>query len=517
MVLSKAHSMAIVQEYCYSSLQLGKSGRRMRQCLAAGTLALSLATVTAHAEEEEIVGSNDRALPAIVHVGAPVPATTVVRVAGAAGYGWFESFADMEGSMNRLEGSIAISVSPLESLTFGLDAEGHYDFYSGGDGGAGTPRLSARYARSLNENFHVGGQFDLSLVGAEAPDFELDAISPLLKGLIAARLAERTWLAAELGFELDMSKNLYASDEYPSTANNLTIGASSSPSIPWGVGVSHRLSGPRTELLSELSGNILVGGNAPGFSESPFRLDLGVRQPLAAGLSLGAVFEVGLSARTDAPQGEDYVPREPRLAGLVTLGWHLQKKEPPPPPPVKQKEAKKEVKPPPPPKPVIETSKATGSIVDEGGRPLTDVEVILTQEGKAPRTTRSLADGRFEFVEIPVKGDVQLEIRTPGYEVVKRTYTEGAERNAEVVMYPALPAGQVRGAVLDLAGNPVVATIEITPGDHEMVVNEDGTFELELAPGRYTVRFRHDDFKNQRRVVVVQDRGVVILNIALSP
>src|SRR5690606_22559345 len=197
---------------------------------------------------------------------------------------------------------------------------------------------------------------------------------------------------------------------------------------------------------------------------------------------------------------------------------HLQKKDPPPPPPpVKKKEKEKEVKPAPPPKPVIHTSKANGSIVDEGGRPLSDVEVILTQEGTAPRTTRSFADGRFVFEEVPVKGNVQLEIKTPGYEVVKLSYAEGAERNAEVVMYPALPAGQVRGAVLDLAGNPVVATIEITPGDHVVEVNADGSFELGISPGKYTVRFRHDDFKNQRRVVVVQDRGVVILNIALSP
>lgn len=508
--------MAIVQEYFYSSLKLGKSRSTLRWRLATGTLALSFASVTARAEEEEIVGSNDRALPAIVHVGAPVPANTVVRVAGAAGYGWFESFADMEGSLNRVEGNLAVSVSPLESLTFGLDAEGHYDIYSEGNAGVGAPRLSARYARPLNKNLHVGGQFDLSLVGAKAPDFDFDAFSPLLKGLIAARLAERTWLAAELGFDIDMSKNVYAPDEYPSTADNLTVGASSSPSIPWGVGVSHRLSGPRTELLSEVSGNILVGGNAPRFSESPFRLDLGVRQPLIAGLSLGAIFEVGLSARTDEPQGEVYVPREPRLAGLVTLGWHLQKKEPPP-KPVQKKAVKKVVKPLPPPKPVVETSKAIGSIVDEGGRPLSDVEVVLTQEGAAARTTRSLADGRFEFENIPVKGDAQLEFKTPGYEVVKRTYAEGAERSAEIVMYPALPAGQVRGAVLDLAGNPVVATIEITPGDQEMVVNADGTFELELSPGKYTVRFRHEDFKNQRRVIVVQDRGVVILNIALSP
>jgi 5-hydroxyisourate hydrolase-like protein (transthyretin family) len=156
-------------------------------------------------------------------------------------------------------------------------------------------------------------------------------------------------------------------------------------------------------------------------------------------------------------------------------------------------------------------------VVDEGGRPLADVEVILTREGSQPLATRTYADGRFEFKEVPDEGDVQLEIKTPGYEVRKISYAEGEDRSSEVVLYPALPAGQVRGAVLDLSGNPVAAKITITPGDHEVDVKEDGSFELELTPGRYTVRFHHADYKNQMRVVVVEDRGVVILNIALSP
>jgi hypothetical protein len=36
-----------------------------------------------------------------------------------------------------------------------------------------------------------------------------------------------------------------------------------------------------------------------------------------------------------------------------------------------------------------------------------------------------------------------------------------------------------------------------------------------LAPGRYVVRFEHADFAPQRRNIVVKDKGVVILNIAL--
>jgi len=74
----------------------------------------------------------------------------------------------------------------------------------------------------------------------------------------------------------------------------------------------------------------------------------------------------------------------------------------------------------------------------------------------------------------------------------------------------------VKGEVRDLKGNPLAAKIIITPGDKVIEVAKDGMFELELAPGRYTLRFEHPDLAPQKRVISVQDRGVVILNIALS-
>jgi hypothetical protein len=74
----------------------------------------------------------------------------------------------------------------------------------------------------------------------------------------------------------------------------------------------------------------------------------------------------------------------------------------------------------------------------------------------------------------------------------------------------------VRGRVLDLAGTPVLARVSITPGEHPVQVGEDGSFALELAPGRYTVKLEQVGFVTQQRVIVIRDRGVVILNIALS-
>lgn len=517
--------MVMVSEFVLSYLQGALPNRSHLRPSGRAFSAVALLFVigeVGEARAQELPGTTDRALPGILRVGAPVPAEHKVRAAASGGYGWYESFADIDGSTNRLYGNLAASYSPLSTLTLGFDAQGRYD-NSTAEGAKSTlygePTLTARYAQPILDEIHLGVQFDLRVIGGIAPGIIPKAMSPALRAQIAARLAKQTWLAAEIGFHLDLSENAIEEGKYASTVQNLTIGASSSPSIPWGVGLSHRFGQSGTELLGEFSGDTLVGNAAPSFGESPLRLSLGARQPLREGLSLGGTVNFGLSARPDLvpTPPEAYVPREPRISAALTIAWQWDKQEKGVVPELAPKPVEKAPPPPPPPEPLIQTAPVTGSVVDEGGRPLPDVEVVLTRKGAEPIKMHSAADGQFEFPDVPLEGEVQLVLKTPGYEKVSLSYAEGKDRNSEIVMYPALPAGQVRGAILDLSGRPVAAKITITPGDVEIQVQEDGSFELELAPGNYTVRFSHDDFKNQKRDIVVQDRGVVILNIALAP
>ena len=143
------------------------------------------------------------------------------------------------------------------------------------------------------------------------------------------------------------------------------------------------------------------------------------------------------------------------------------------------------------------------------------MQLTLTREGAEPLTGRTYADGSFEFDEVP-NGALVLEAATAGYDSSKVELAEGDERQTEIVLRPAVPAGQVRGKVLDLKGNPIAATITITPGAQTVTVDPDGSFELELPPGKYTVVFEHEDYTKQQRRIRVHDRGVVILNIALT-
>jgi hypothetical protein len=226
--------------------------------------------------------------------------------------------------------------------------------------------------------------------------------------------------------------------------------------------------------------------------------------------------DVSFSARPDLDD-DALVPTDPRFGGFLTVTWRpgakapvkveVEEKEEPP----EEKPEEKDLPPP------IPTSPVQGTVIDEGGRPLADVEVVLKREGAPDVVERSYADGRFEFKDVP-EGPVEVIIKTPGYDEIKFQFGEDEKREKEVILYPSLPAGQVKGEVRDLKGNPLPETkITISPGDKVVDVSEEGTFSLELAPGRYTVRFDHPDLSAQKRVIRVQDRGVVILNIALSP
>jgi hypothetical protein len=281
--------------------------------------------------------------------------------------------------------------------------------------------------------------------------------------------------------------------------------------------MSHRLGEGGTELLGEITADTFVGSGAPAFLESPVRLGVGARHPLSRSFLLMGSAEASLSQRPSAPDPAELFPIEPRVTATLSLVFRLMPDEPapPPPPPVEQEP---EPEPAPPEEPAVAevpSSDVVGTVVDEGGRPLPDVEVTLNREGAEPVKERTAADGSFKFAEVP-EGPVQLAIETVGYDPGNVEFAAGEERSREIVMRPAVPAGQVRGRVLDLSGNPVTAKVTISPGDHLVEVQADGSFELELAPGRYTVVFEHPDFTNQRRVIRIVDRGVVILNIALT-
>lgn len=470
--------------------------------------------------EETHPGETARALPGIVRVGVPTPSAAPVVVGGGVGYGFMDSTSTLEGG-HRLLGIGSVAFSPLPSLAFALDLQGRLDDYpdlTAGDSVKlyGEPRLAARFAHPLTPVLSLGAEAEVRLVGSEAPSVEPSATSGALRGLVGYRLGEATWLGADLGFRLDRSAEAVPDPTLLASADKRTLGASSFHAAEWGLGVSHRLESSHTELLGELSGELLVGTGKPKVSRSPSRLALGARQPLSRIFSLLGSAEVSLSKRPLTMVGEDLIPIEPRftvgVALLVRLGLPDPVVAPPPKEPAPPPEPVLSAPPPPPP---VVTTPVRGTVVDEGGRPLPDTEVTLLQPAHEPLTTHTDAEGRFEFEAVP-EGALALEVDSDGFDPVKLELGAEEERTREVVLHPAVPAGQLRGKVTDLSGDPLAAMVVVAPGEREVAVGGDGSFELELSPGSYTVSFRADGYQAQKRRITVKNRGVVILNIALS-
>ncbi len=484
------------------------------------TFLVLLISTTAAADEpsSSTVGESERGMPGLVSVAVPRETSTPLVAAVGAGYGFMDETQAVEGG-HRLRGSLGAAYAPAPAVLLGLDILGRWDNYSSGGASEinlyGEPRLSGRYSHGLGPSTVIGAEANVRLIGGEAPSIRLEATTPTLLALLSTSLSPTTWLAVNLGFQLDRSAKAIPDPAVLSPADERTLGASSWNSVPWGIGVSHSLSAAELELMAEISGEVLVGSNAPGIARSPYRASIGARKPVTDSISVMASADVGLSRRTAA--GDDLMNIEPRFGIGAALLWHWGKPEPAPEPPAPPPE------PAPAPPPVVETpsepvavtSPVTGRVVDEGGRPLPDVEVTLTLGQDAPRVERTFADGAFRFEEVP-QGSVELRVDTPGYDAATVNLPDGEARTTEVMLRPAVPAGQVRGRVLDLKGRPLKAEISISPGEHEVAVGDDGSFELELAPGSYVVEFRHDGHTTQKRKIVVANRGVVILNIALT-
>lgn len=109
----------------------------------------------------------------------------------------------------------------------------------------------------------------------------------------------------------------------------------------------------------------------------------------------------------------------------------------------------------------------------------------------------------------------------PAAEATPAPSTEPAEIAAPVAAAVAAPVapeqgqGQIQGNIRAFDGTPLQATVTVYPGNHKASTNAQGAFELNLKPGRYTIRLRAYGYNSQNRAVVVHENGVTVLNAEL--
>jgi hypothetical protein len=155
-------------------------------------------------------------------------------------------------------------------------------------------------------------------------------------------------------------------------------------------------------------------------------------------------------------------------------------------------------------------------VAEDGTTPLAHAQVTITPvDGTPKQTIETDDDGRFESGEL-APGEVTLDITATGFTPVKKTVTVGGTSpSLDVVMAHALPAGEVRGVVRDLAGKPVKATVRVEPGGVDVALGADGRFRTDVQPGRYDVVIRAPGYVDQKRHITVERDGVVLVDILL--
>ena len=466
------------------------------------------------------IGYASTGLPGYGRVILPRPTPWLVGIAGSAGYGLTPEVLGLGDSHNRISGRLGLSLAPIDWLQIALNFDGRFDMHSLGDGTTddglvGDPRLFIRAGGDLGGLF-VGGEVVLWLPGANAPSIEFSATTVDLKAAGGIMINPDFSLALNAGFRIDNSANAVENQGNDlSESDRMSLGLSEWNALLLGFGGAYRF-GP-AELWAEWSWDLLLGDGAPDAGASPMRVDLGGRfwvdDAGAVQLHAGVGFLVSSYPDRDMATGRlPLMPIEPRFH--VDLGATFRFPTPDQGGAVEEEEEEEEQ--------VEEVVAAgvivRGRVVDAGGQPVVGATVTVSPgEGDALDPVTTDSDGAFTFRDVPSAPGAIVTIAAEGY----HEYTEALDLSTgdtvavRVPLERDLPSGQLRGVVQSFRGEPVAATITVSPGNHGITANEDGSFELDLEPGDYEVVIQAEGFTQQTRPVHIEERGVTIVNIDL--
>jgi hypothetical protein len=254
--------------------------------------------------------------------------------AATAGYGFTESVLG-EGDVNqRLFASAAASFRANEWFALAVRFDGRYDWHrhvSTGDtsGWIGEPNLAFRVSPKTPGELQVGAEASVGFPGEQVPSIALAATSPELSLFATyAPVATHVAIASLLGFRLDRGAKAITDPDRLTRAQRLSIGASDTNALLFGLGVAGRIAN-RWEALGEWTWDLRIPASGIPALESPMRLDGGARfAPTEAGtVELQFLVEVSPSARPTIAAGaarrrrttrRDRGGREPPTATLLS-------------------------------------------------------------------------------------------------------------------------------------------------------------------------------------------------------
>jgi hypothetical protein len=479
---------------------------------ARGLACAWLFAAPAHAQVPRL-GLGASTVPGYFRVPVVAAAARGAAVAASAGYAFTESQSAAPGSHHRLIGRLGAGLVPLPWLELALGTNVRHDRHTGDELGSDTGTVldsdvQALGGAELAGDLHLGTA--LAAHFSRGDDVGRSLAHPALDlQLLAAWLPEGSAFSVGLaaGYRIDRSGGLLAHPEGLRTGDRLALEVSDFDALSAGIGTSYRLS--KTELLAELSGNVLVGAGAPAFRYSPLRAALGARQDLSPAVALRLSVESSLSSRESRADALGLYPIEPRLQVLVGVACHWLDWDAPA---VSRGETPPDHSSPAPPA-------APGSlqvnVTTVDGHPLSDAVVELASPGGTQLVPHEHFE-RYRLRDLKSSRYV-LRVSAERLETFSRELQiePGLAQVVDVRLAPAQPSGQIRGLIRSFDGQGLPARILVAPLGRELSTGPDGTFSVEVPPGHYAVSIDAPGHGRQVRSIDVQDDGVVILNADL--
>jgi Carboxypeptidase regulatory-like domain len=443
-------------------------------------------------------------------------------VAANAGYHYTESVGAVDGAHHRMAGSLGAGVVPLPWLAVALRLDGRVDVHPHDDlgkdlTGTGDPRLFLRAGHDLARGASIGGEAVLWFPGTDAPSFKPRATTADFKALAAWRPRHMPLaLLGHVGYRLDNSANSAPDLNRLRAGDRVALGLSDSDAVLVGIGASTRAV-HQCELFVDLSLDYLLGDRAPEFRASPVRASLGARYFLKPGLQ-GELSATGsFSSRASLAANAPLVPVEPRVS--ISLGLRYGRALHAPPAPVERTPERPEQ--PVTPEPELpKTTDISGVLLDDKEAPIPDVRVVLTVGPEtALRETVTDGDGRYGFTNVPI-GDATLAASAPGFETqqwVVEVRPGVAITSPNRALARKGNTGTLRLLTRTFSSEPLSASIQLRDARSRKPISgksdAQGTYEIDLQPGRYTVMISAPGYRTLRREVTVERYGVAILNV----
>lgn len=483
---------------------------RLLHCVLALCAFAATSGARAQAPSAPSIGYN--ALPGVHEVPIGVQARPGIAARAGASYGFTEAVLKMRDSHHRLQLDAAASLTPLPWLSAALRVLGRYDVHSGAgnqsDYGIVTgTHLGARALFPLGADFQAGAELELWLPAGDTVGDAFSALSSDLQLLLAyAPRSSGLKLGLALGMRMDRSQHAGGEPERYSAADRLALGVSDGI---WAAkpGLAFAYRSGRIEWLAEWAYRMYFDYVA----RSPMWIRAGARYFPSDDLQLELLLGVSPSKRPSLAQGEPLAVIEPRLwAGLaVSYTWDASASEP--------EASEPEPLPATPERELEPRANVQGQVAAAGGAPLPGASVELTRDAARLEQTTDDA-GKFAFRDLEA-GEYQLAVTAEGFESAKRglVLQPGAALELNIPLSQELPIGQIRGTVRRFDGTPILARVVISALDIDQKTRPDGTFEIDVPPGDYSVVISAERFSRQTRTAHVEQRGVAILIVELEP